>query len=453
MMIETIGAGTAAIIAKGSGNNTGVTCLQVTVDPKPITLTASASKKVYDGTTTAHVTLIPSGELEGASIDLEGVSFNFAQSNAGNDLKVLPSKDIVLKNNNEALASAANYTLVVSELTGTITKRELTFTGTEVNKFYDGTNTSELTDYAATGLINGETIPALTATFKDAENADAKNVATGLKVTLALNGNSNYTLAEATNLKGNIVKSTIDATLPAGASSDANLAANVKLVVRETGKTVNKSAIAYEPVVSHEGSGSNTVYYISGGDNDNYSVVYDKNQIGFKAEQGGGGTTTTVSVSSVSLDKTELTLPRLGTYTLKATINPSDASDKSVTWKSSDESVAKVDATGKVTAVKVGKATITVTTVDGGKTASCEVTVDFATGLEEALANTQVYAKQGHIYVNPVQPLQLTIVNMIGKVVYNARISGYAQIPVTKGIYIVKLTNAGNTVVTKVNVY
>ena len=160
-----------------------------------------------------------------------------------------------------------------------------------------------------------------------------------------------------------------------------------------------------------------------------------------------------VAVSSVSLDKTELTLPRTESYTLVATINPSDASDKSVTWKSSDESVAKVDANGKVTALKVGTATITVTTVDGAKTATCEVTVDFATGLEEALANTQVYAKQGSIYVNPIQPLQLTIVNMLGKTVYNARISSYAQIPVTNGIYIVKLTNAGNTIVTKVNVY
>ena len=160
-----------------------------------------------------------------------------------------------------------------------------------------------------------------------------------------------------------------------------------------------------------------------------------------------------VAVSSVSLNKTELTLPRTESYTLVATINPSDASDKSVTWKSSDESVAKVDANGKVTALKVGTATITVTTVDGAKTATCEVTVDFATGLEEALANTQVYAKQGSIYVNPIQPLQLTIVNMLGKTVYNARISSYAQIPVTNGIYIVKLTNAGNTIVTKVNVY
>ena len=171
-----------------------------------------------------------------------------------------------------------------------------------------------------------------------------------------------------------------------------------------------------------------------------------------KKIQGGGGSTT-VSVESVFLDKTALTLEVNGTYTLTATINPSNADDQSVTWTSSDVTVATVDADGVVKAIKAGKATITVTTTDGNKKATCEVTVTTATGLEEALANTEVFGRKGNIYVNPLQPLQVTVVNMIGKIVYNARISGNTQIPVTKGIYIVKLTNAGNTNVTKVSVY
>ena len=57
------------------------------------------------------------------------------------------------------------------------------------------------------------------------------------------------------------------------------------------------------------------------------------------------------------------------------------------------------------------------------------MTVDFATGLEEALANTEVFGRKGNIYVNPIKSLQLTVVNMIGKIVYNARISSYAQRP------------------------
>lgn len=449
MMIETIGVGTAAIIAKGTGSNAGVTCLQVTVDPKPITLTASKIEKVYDGTTTAHVTLTPSEELVGASIDLTGVSFNFAHSNVGDNIKVLPSKEIVLKNNNDALASAANYTIKALELKGKITSRVLTFTGTEVNKFYDGTNTAELTDYSATGLIEGETVPTLTATFKTTnKNNDEKNVATGLQVTLALNGNSNYTLAKAADLKGNIVKSTIDATLPAGASSDANLATNVVLVVRETGKKVTKSQIDFTPLVSHEGSGDNTVYYISGGDNNNYSVVYDKNQIGYKANttppDGGGDVEETVTIS---LNASSKVLPRTEEFELTATVSPAG---KTVKWSSSDPTIATVTDNGNkatVKGIKLGKATITAKI--GDVTATCLVTVDFATGIEEMLAQTEVYSQPGNIIVNPVQPLQLTIVNMTGQTVYNDYISGSTQIPARSGVYIVKLSNAGNTIISK----
>lgn len=80
-------------------------------------------------------------------------------------------------------------------------------------------------------------------------------------------------------------------------------------------------------------------------------------------------------VTGVSLDKTTHTLTEGDTQTLNATVSPSNATNKNVTWSSSDESVAKVDNSGKVTAVKAGTATITVKTEDGGKTASCVVTV------------------------------------------------------------------------------
>ena len=82
----------------------------------------------------------------------------------------------------------------------------------------------------------------------------------------------------------------------------------------------------------------------------------------------------TVPVESVSLDKSNLELTEGGTDTLTATITPSNASNKSVTWSSDNESVATVT-NGVVTAVTPGIATITVTTVDGGFTATCAVTV------------------------------------------------------------------------------
>ncbi len=81
------------------------------------------------------------------------------------------------------------------------------------------------------------------------------------------------------------------------------------------------------------------------------------------------------AVEGVSLDQTSLELTEGETATLEATVAPSGASNKSVTWKSSNDAIAKVE-NGEVTAVSAGTATITVTTADGGKTATCSVKVN-----------------------------------------------------------------------------
>ena len=83
-----------------------------------------------------------------------------------------------------------------------------------------------------------------------------------------------------------------------------------------------------------------------------------------------------VSVTGVSLNKTSLTMKVGDTQTLVATVSPSDAADKSVSWSSNNTSVASVSSSGVVTAKAVGTATITVKTKDGDKTATCSVTVN-----------------------------------------------------------------------------
>lgn len=82
-----------------------------------------------------------------------------------------------------------------------------------------------------------------------------------------------------------------------------------------------------------------------------------------------------VNVTEVTLDKTELTLTEGETETLTATVRPDNADNRKVTWSSDKTDVATVDGAGRVTAVKAGEAVVTVTTEDGGKTATCRVTV------------------------------------------------------------------------------
>ena len=95
-------------------------------------------------------------------------------------------------------------------------------------------------------------------------------------------------------------------------------------------------------------------------------------------DTGNGTVTYEKSVTSVSLDKKTAEMKPNETLKLTATISPSDAANKSVTWSSSDTSIATVGTDGTVTAKAVGEATITVTTDDGGKTATCKVTVSEA---------------------------------------------------------------------------
>lgn len=82
-------------------------------------------------------------------------------------------------------------------------------------------------------------------------------------------------------------------------------------------------------------------------------------------------------VESVALDQSSITITEGETATLTATVSPDNATNKAVTWSTSDASVATV-AEGIVTAVAPGTATITVKTVDGEKSDVCEVTVETA---------------------------------------------------------------------------
>lgn len=82
----------------------------------------------------------------------------------------------------------------------------------------------------------------------------------------------------------------------------------------------------------------------------------------------------TIAVSAIAVNPTTAAVKPGATVTLSATVTPEDATDKTITWSSSDEKVATVDG-GKVTGVAEGTATITATTKSGDKTATCAVTV------------------------------------------------------------------------------
>ncbi len=104
------------------------------------------------------------------------------------------------------------------------------------------------------------------------------------------------------------------------------------------------------------------------------TVTIQNNQFTMPAENVEVQAVFGLSVTNITLDKSELSLYTGNTETLTAKVEPEDATNQNVTWQSSDSKVATVQ-NGTVTAVGAGEATITVQTQDGNYTASCTVTV------------------------------------------------------------------------------
>ena len=115
-----------------------------------------------------------------------------------------------------------------------------------------------------------------------------------------------------------------------------------------------------------------------------------------------------IKVTSVSLNKTINSLVVGETDNLVVDISPIDATDKNIIWTSSDPTIVTVDNVGKVNAVSVGDATITATTVDGNKTATCTVTVnadpivaDYTYTIIDSKAQIEKYTGVGGIVAIP----------------------------------------------------
>lgn len=119
----------------------------------------------------------------------------------------------------------------------------------------------------------------------------------------------------------------------------------------------------------------------------------------------------TTRVESVSLNKTSATIYTTDKLTLKPTIVPSNATNQKVTWKSSNTKVATVDKNGVVTGVGSGKCTITVTSVNKGRTATCEITVKKKTevsGISISRTSLNMYKNKTYTLSATISPSNAT---------------------------------------------
>ncbi|MDD4227204.1 MAG: Ig-like domain-containing protein [Mariniphaga sp.] len=172
--------------------------------------------------------------------------------------------------------------------------------------------------------------------------------------------------------------------------------------------------------------------------------------------------TTVIPVEGVVLDSTSVTLADGGTIQLTATVFPDTARNRTLIWSSSDTTVARVDASGLVTAAHgtEGMTTITVTTHEGNFSASCQVTVDLVSS-----ASHPLHVMECRIYPNPVtgnyfyvdvqgiKTYNFQLINLVGQVVNEEKgWNGLTRISaegIKPGVYLAKIVSEEKIVAQK----
>ena len=253
--------------------------------------------------------------------------------------------------------------------------------------------------------LTNESSETLVATVEP-ENADNKNVTwfSSNESVAAVNENG---LVEGVSAGSAIITVTTE-----DGGYTATCSVSVTNVVHVTGVSLNTNALALHPndeqvitaTVSPSNASNKAVSWSSNNtavatviDGTVHAVSAGTATITVTTQDGGFIATcsvsvTNVAVTGVSLNKTSTSITRLDTEVLYPTVSPSNATNKNVTWESSNPSVATVT-NGTVTAVAVGSATITVRTNDGGYTAFCNVTVTpiAVTGVSLNKTSTSIY--------------------------------------------------------------
>ncbi|MBQ9267346.1 MAG: Ig-like domain-containing protein [Clostridia bacterium] len=291
-----------------------------------ITVTVTAGGKAYPAT--CQVT-VNEKTIAVTSLTLNPTSMELTVGGGSKTITptVLPAnattKTVLWRSSNTSVATVSNGTVTpVGPGTATIT-------ATAGNGIGDNVKTCSVTVKAA----------VVYATSMQLSHSDILNVAIGYKTTL-----------RATLVPSNVSNNTVT-----WASN------NTKVV------TVNKTSGALEAV----GAGTATITATSGDGKVTRSIP-----VSVKANESTVTTPTTVAVTGVTMSTSSMNMTVGQTKNIVAVVAPSNATNKNVTWSlKSGAGIVSVSNNGSVKALKAGTAEVLATTVDGGKTALCTVTV------------------------------------------------------------------------------
>jgi len=336
---------------------------------------------------TLHYDITPEGTTASSvswSIDdVEGSKATIKKNDDGSCKVTTKAKGTIkitvsAKINNQDYTNTVTYTIIqqVTKVSIMLDNKAVTATELELNKELqltakvepdnadDKTVTWESSDTSIVSVDSTGKIKALKtgmATIRAISDYDEKKSAT-CKVTVVNVPVSKITVTGTATVNiGETV--TITATIePANATNkEVDVVVADSTVINKTSQTLNNNVYSITLKGIKDGQTTVTVTTKDGGFKGTCTV-----------------TSKTVHVTGVTLNKTELEMEAYGSasqYKLVQTVAPNNATDKTVSWASSDPTVATVDGSGNVTALKPGNASITVTTKDGQHTATCLITV------------------------------------------------------------------------------
>jgi len=375
-LVTAVSAGTAIITATANDGSGKVAICSVTVNVpivlvSSINLSSSSLTLEVGGTSTLSATVLPSNATNKnvtwsssntavATVNASGlvtaVSAGTATITAtANDgsgkvaiCSVIVNVPIVLVSSINL--SSSSLTLEVGG-TSTLSATVLPENATDKTYTWSSSNTAVAT-VNASGLVTA--VGAGTATITATANDGSGKVAT-CSVTV----NVPIVLVSSINLSSSSLSLNVNSTSTLSATVLPSNATNNTVTWSSSNTLV--ATVSSSGVVTGVGAGTATITATA---NDGSGITKSCSV-----------TVTKVSVTGVSLSQTSATVYTGSTLALTATVLPTNATNKNVTWSSNNTFVATVDSNGVVTGNYRGTATITVTTVDGSKKATCRVTV------------------------------------------------------------------------------
>ena len=343
---------TGITITSASGSSTVDTgdTLQLTANVSPSN--ASDTSVTWSSSSTGIAKVSTTGLVTGVAA---GTAVITAKANDGSNQsatftvtvtkKVIKVTKISLSANSLLMKTGRTATITATVLPADATNQSLTWSSS-----VEGVATVDQTG-KVTAIKEGTTV--IPATAKDDSGISASCTVQVTVPTVKVTGITlNKTTASV--VKGKTVALT--ATVTPDTATDKT--------VKWTTSNKNVATVSTDGVVTAKAAGTATI------------TATAADGSGVKATCKITVTNPVVKVTKVTLNKTTASVVKGKTLTLTATVTPTTATNKKVTWKSSNTKIATVDPTGKVTAVAAGTATITCTAADGsGKSATCKITV------------------------------------------------------------------------------